>query len=461
MIYLMGGMWTLIVGVGVDRITFLNSLFLVVTMVGIYKLTEELTKKKLMAVGATIMFSLIPVIFDISRNMLLDLPLLGWVVWGLYFLVKSEDLQKWRYAWGWWLMLVAASLTKINGLIYFAPMVVWLTFRWLKNKKIGLNLAILGLVYVIAVGWWWAINWQNIYGYLTGLASQGEKLTDPMNLWEWQTWLHYFKLFFLHQLSPIPTIIFLVSCWHIDKVRLKNMGLLILFLGMNYVVFTAIKNKDFRFTMPLLPVVAIFMMVGLKEWWNKNKKISIVLSSVLGLWLGMYFLSTSFEWPTKKPASVITKTFLMGEIDWINITDYPVRSFKTTVWPQEKILTDLDTLSKTRGKKLSTLVLINKEEVNDNNLGMYKELASSQAFEPGSVGSRIAFESEGQIRVLLSGFDAFLVPDQTFDPAPFYGVNLEAYRQARDYVWEHLEDYRIVTEYAVWGDKKLSLMVRN
>jgi 4-amino-4-deoxy-L-arabinose transferase-like glycosyltransferase len=196
LIYVLGGLWSLVVGVSVAKISFLNTIFLVGAVIGVYKLAEEISKNKKIALLSGIIFSLLPVIGDISRNMLLDLPLLVWVAWGLFFWIKSENLKVNKYSLGLLLMLILASLTKLNGFIYFVPMGIILLIENFREKEFWMKMVIGGAIYAVTVGWWWKINIINIYLYLTGLAGQGEAATDPMNLEQWQTWIHYLRLFF-------------------------------------------------------------------------------------------------------------------------------------------------------------------------------------------------------------------------------------------------------------------------
>ena len=142
-------------------------------------------------------------------------------------------------------MLILASLTKLNGFIYFGPIVLWYLWEARKSEKVFLRLVIGGLIYGVAVGWWWGINWQNIYIYLTGLAGSGEKLTDPMNLLSLTTWIHYFRLFFLHQVGPILGIVAFISWYEMPKDGENRK--LIYWAIFVYIIFTIIKNKDFRF----------------------------------------------------------------------------------------------------------------------------------------------------------------------------------------------------------------------
>lgn len=171
------------------------------------------------------------------------------------------------------------------------------------------------------------------------------------------------------------------------------------------------------------------------------------MTALLLLWMGFNYVENSYNWPFRKPVVVSTPTFLFGDINWINFSDYPVREVRNQVWPQKEIVADLEKYSIAENRKLNLLVLMNREELNDNNLGMYKELWGSQAYETGSVGSVTRFENEGQIMDLLRNFQVILMPGQDFDPAPFYGINLEAYKQVRDYVWGNEDRFEWMGEY--------------
>ena len=277
LLFFLGGVWAAIAGVGIDQISFLNTLVLVLALVGVYKLALELVKDKRVADLAVIIFSLLPVISDISRNFLLDLLLVAGVTWGIWAFVKSNYFLKFRYALLFALILVLASLTKLNGFIYFVPLigvVIWQIIKQ-KNKDILINTLIVGCLFVIGVSWWWILDAQNIGQYLTGLAGQGEPLTDPMNLLSWMTWIHYVKLFVLNQASLIVTVgLAIILLTGKSEIKKKEKIILGIFLVVNYVIFTVIKNKDFRFTMPLLPVVVIWVT---SCWKEKNNKIFLIL----------------------------------------------------------------------------------------------------------------------------------------------------------------------------------------
>jgi hypothetical protein len=456
LIYFLTGISSLITGLGISRITYVNSLFFGLSLFGLYLLSLKILKRQFWAFLATLLFSLMPVIYDTSRNFLLDIPLLTWVIWGLYFFVDSRYLTKTPSHWLWLLTLILASLTKLNGPLYYLPMVFFALFYSYQHQRLKPLVFLFtgGLIWTGLVGWWYFINWQNITLYLTGLAGQGEPLTDPSGLLNLANWIHYFKLFFLHQFSPIATLLILLSFlfWPRLEIDKNNRRLLLFYLIFNYALFTLIKNKDFRFTFPLLPIIAILATANLRH----APKVIMVL---LFTFLGFYFVNNSFSWPIKKPLSISSPTFILGNVEWISLTDYPVRSPKQDAYPNLSITNDLDKLAKSSGQRLQVLVLIDQAEVNDGNLQFYQALIKNYQYEISSLKDIQEFKNKQEIKNRLESYDLFLVPEKNLTPAPFYAIYLPALTQARDYLWNNQKDFRLVNTYD-FQTKKLYLFSR-
>ena len=72
LLYFLGGVWSLVLGVSVFGITLINSVFLAGAVAGVFVLAREVTGSEGKALLAGIIFSMFPAIYDISRNVLLD-----------------------------------------------------------------------------------------------------------------------------------------------------------------------------------------------------------------------------------------------------------------------------------------------------------------------------------------------------------------------------------------------------
>lgn len=422
LIYFIGGL------MGYKLSIYLNTIFLIAGIIGVYKLALIISKDKQSSLISAVIFSLFPVIYDISRNMLLDLPLLVWVVWGLYFMIKKKES-------GVLVMLILGSLTKLNGFLYFGPMVLFLVIENYKEKQFWMRAVIGAAIYSMAVGWWWILNFSNIYNYLTGLAGSGEKLTDPMNLLDWQTWIHYFRLFFQHQVGPITALVFLIF----SKKENKK---LIWWTILTYVVFTIIKNKDFRFTMPLLVPVAVWIGWGINPLPGEYRGVPLekrglkkVILIMLLVWLGFNYVENSFNWPFKKPVVVSTPTFLIGDINWINFSDYPVREYRQSIWPQKEIM---ETIAADWGNDsfVRVLMLMNIAELNDNNLRL-----ESERLEKSNIEIRGVFEWNEL------DFSYIILPDLETTVAPFYDVELEKRNRVVKEIFDNRDKYEWLREF--------------
>jgi len=462
--YFLGAIWAFFTGIGIDQISFLGTLFLIISIIGLYVLVLEFWGQK-RALAAAAIFSFMPVIYDISRDFLLDLSLTGWVVWGLWFWLKSEYLKKEKWIWGWWAALVLASFTKLSGFFYFIPMGIIALFKSLKNKdkKQILRLILGGVVWLLIVGCWWALNWGNIQHNI-GLASQGEPITDPTNILSWQTWIHYFRLFIQHQLQPIPGLIFIVLLFswlgRWGQENFKKVGkYLTVWLGALYFLFTLIHNKDFRYIMPLLSVAAIIMAV---EIFRMKKELQTMVAWMLIIFWGVIFINNSFAWPISQRTVFASKTFVLGDLEWLGLDDYPVRPARLASWPNQEIVKKIYQISIAKGRQ-SCLMVVNWAQINDNNFRLQRDLLSSKGerlldFHSTAPGQE--FGSDQEIENYISGYTLAIVPEQGVEPAPFYGFNLQSLRQARDWLWNHPEKWKKEAEYLLPNKQKIYLFSR-
>ncbi|MDD4784878.1 MAG: glycosyltransferase family 39 protein [Candidatus Shapirobacteria bacterium] len=449
-----GGLWSMVFGLGVFQITFLSTLFLILGMLGVYKLSKELNKSETGAVLAALLFSFFPIIFDISRNYLLDLPLTVFVVWAIWALIKARYLADFnKYTVLFVGLFIFSSLTKLNGFLYFGPMFVYVLYRAIKDREVKIvkNLIIAGLIFLVGVGWWYFINFGNIRDYLK-IAGEGESVTDPMNLFKLTTWFYYLKLFYSQQATAATSLLFFGALIFWKKIMgdNKNRGFILVFLILSYLIFTVIKNKDTRFTMPLLPVVAVMMGLTLAKLGDFNKIVGKIVCFILGIFIMLSYLSNSFEWPIKKNYFLNFKLPLIGWVEIINVSENPVRSLKTKIWPQKQIVKDIDDGSR-------VMVIINKEEINGNNLGLFVELADksiTMELVP------IRWESYVEMENYLNQMDYVLVPDNDYDLAPVYVINLEALIQSRDFILSQRDNWQLINTYTVYDGKKLFLMKR-
>jgi len=450
LVHIIVGLVTAVFGYSVDKASFVNSGFLVLLIVGVYVLTKEVYKSKKIAFWASFLVGLFPVTYQLSRSLLLDLPLSVSVMWGVWFFVKSEKLRKRKWSVLFILSLVTSSLIKLNGFIYYFPLFVWLGIDSFRRKSIDLidDLFVYFCMYALLVGWWWVVNFKNIFSYLGGLAGQGEPLTDPMNLLKFDTWIHYIRLFAVHQVFLIPFLVgvVLIVGYFLKNKLSKNEKLLLFFVGINYVVFSVIKNKDFRFVTPfLIPVFTIFLARGLD---GLGKRGGVLLKSGITGYLILVFLVNSFGFPFREGMCGQVSTFILGDFCALNFTgQYPVKKYRQDKWPHSQIVFDLIEEAGEVDKQQRVLVLINREEINDVNLNFYKTLTGADSFEIHGV------DKWGNM-----DFDYILIPELGVEIAPFYDTQLEVRKKAIEVIWKDIDRYKLFEEYQLPDGVKLYLV---
>jgi hypothetical protein len=146
------------------------------------------------------------------------------------------------------------------------------------------------------------------------------------------------------------------------------------------------------------------------------------------------YIENSFNWPIKKPVIVSTPTFLLGDVNWIDFSDYPVREYRQNIWPNEKILADLP------NEKIRLLMVMNVAELNDNNLGLYRLMLEKNNLE-----------IQGIDKWRKMDFDYMLVPDLKTESAPFYDTQLQIRKEAIKNIWENIEKYQEIDKYDLPG----------
>jgi len=156
--------------------------------------------------------------------------------------------------------------------------------------------------------------------------------------------------------------------------------------------------------------------------------------------MGFNYVENSYNWPIKKPFVVSTKTFVLGGIDWINFSEYPVREARAEEWPDEKIIGDLP-------DKGRILVVMNSAQINDNTLGLYKSMAGKNDLEIHGV------DRGGKM-----DFDYSLVPDEKTESGPFYDTQLTLRKKVVRTIWDNIGNYEEVGEYGLPSGGRVYLL---
>ena len=432
------------------------TLFFVMLLVGIFYLTNLLYKNEWVALTATILFSLLPVIYENSRWFLLEIPMLAFLMLSLAFLYKSEGFSKWRYCFLFSLSAGALLLTKWTGAIFLVvPGIAVLFHAWKKQhtKSTVSNMILASLIILIIAFPWYSLNLETLFS--TGSqAIKGEE-SDPQKLLSIQNIVFYLHQFINFQVSLWPSLILIVATGvyaTIKKAPYKK-----LFIGsllVYYVFFTLISNKDIRYTIPLLLIPILSTSYLLIQWYQQKRLLFSITAAGLAPLVFYYFVLSFGIVP---PYQAAWNLGPLGWYDYFNTTNVVVSAPRKDETPNRIILSDIKQHSK--GTHVNAYIGVDQVQINPATFDLYRILGNYSTISlPKLPFNQTQFETDQEIANYLSKFDYYVLPEGVAGtPASRNRIALE---QIRDYILrQHLNEYLILREYRSSGPEGRMLLV--
>ncbi len=211
-------------------------------------------------------------------------------------------LRQWLAAIAFGLSLGLALLTKQPALFFLALPMLWLGVAALVQRAWGRLLQLLAATLLSAVVWWpwYSTNWFLMLtagkrATIDSAAIEGDPVLTSLDAWT-------FYLEVLPALVSWPLLgvsllgLVLAAGWHLAKRRsLPRIGAqsrwLLVFLVGGYVMSSLNVNKDGRYILPLLPVVAVVSACGLLAWgrqrWGRQLRwaLAVAMAILSGIYL--------------------------------------------------------------------------------------------------------------------------------------------------------------------------------
>ncbi|MGL5035802.1 MAG: ArnT family glycosyltransferase, partial [Microcystaceae cyanobacterium] len=375
--YIFGAIFQGLFGKGNDLALLTSFLYSGVLLICVYLLGKILFNREV-GLWAAAITVLLPRLYQNRLQFLLDNPLLALVIasftcltyWKLEQNVRKQWLQMALFS----LCLGLALLTKQSILFYlFFPLLfLTITFLWQRQwlRILQLILSFLGSTLI----WypWYRTNW--IYLFSTAqnsnaipAALEGDPATNTL-----AAWVYYAKdlpLAVSWVLLIIPIVGFLLHLlgrFPREKESLPTpkvtSGLLWLglYFGGTYLICSALYNKDSRYIIPYLPILAIFLAYGLTRWRSR--------------WYGV-------RWATIMLAIIVTLTNLYP----IPFSDQFSQTFSPEVLFRPKFEARVPNqavfetaIAKTPYQVVNIGVIPNTDQINPNTLNYFGTLANYQ-----------------------------------------------------------------------------------
>ena len=294
---------SLVLGASPAALRAANVLYLVLLLVGVYKLGRLCLDRNAGLLAATLV-SLMPAVHGGSRVAGLDFPALCVVPLAVYFLLRSDGFSRLPHALAFGVIAGLAALVKGQTLLFLfwpAALVLvrglWRSLRPdpdsdCQNTKwwrvlLGSTVAVAALAAVSAV--WWAGRIPELTRVLAGHATGKEMLFYESDPSVWGGVSYFLQTFPLLVSGPMVMALVVAAVWFLRRGR--HRWEILLWLLVPLLLHMVLKVRHFRYLFPLVPAAAVIIGVGvysIKGRWRHGVAGTLV-AAAMALWLGCAF----------------------------------------------------------------------------------------------------------------------------------------------------------------------------
>jgi 4-amino-4-deoxy-L-arabinose transferase-like glycosyltransferase len=196
----------------------------------------------------------------------LDYPLMALVALTFALLIRARDFRVRRYALMFGLVAGLGMLSKQTFAIFFVLPALYVALKVIatRDRRAILNLALAGIVMISIAALWYGPHWDDVLAIWRAnkLAAIDER--EPA-LFSRDSNLYYLHSLISSQTQlPLGILFCLGLIYSLVRCR-KQSVLLYLWLLSGVGLFTFIENKDFRYTVPVLPAVALLSVCWMRD----------------------------------------------------------------------------------------------------------------------------------------------------------------------------------------------------
>lgn len=302
--YLVAAPFQAIFGQGNEGALMDNWFYSAILLLSVYLLGAILLSAQV-GLWAAAITVLIPRIYQTRLNFLLDTPLLAITLASFCALTIWRDRlrrgEQWLWAIAFGLALGVGLLTKqsIVFFLFFPLLSLILYYLWQRQWQRILQLLASFLVSALVWFPWYRTNWIYLFSTLQNSNTIPATLEGDPPLNTLAAWTYYWRdlpaaVSWVWLIVPLVGILlhglgqFPKDREGIDgKTAWRGIGWLAIYFSGSYLVCSSIFNKDTRYILPYLPVLAIFLAYGLTLWrgrwgWVRWAALALAIAVALG-----------------------------------------------------------------------------------------------------------------------------------------------------------------------------------
>lgn len=264
---------------------------------------------------ACVLTALTPYLIWISRETILDYWLAAWVAVSLVLLIKTEGFKSRIASLLFGLACGLGLLTKWSfvGFLAFPTVYIIVRHRIWRSTRQCTNFACAALIGAIVAGIWYLHNFSMLIRFLKLNTLVGAMEGEPPVL-SFQSLIYYLRLLEGYQLFAILFCLLLLSCFFVWKGQgIREGKLWVLAIVGGWLVMTALRTKDPRFTLPLLGPMMVVAGAWIQSWgsgWKARVAQALLLAV---LCVQAYAINFGISW---LPPEVILSKGYQGSFRW-------------------------------------------------------------------------------------------------------------------------------------------------
>lgn len=289
-------------------IFIMNSIFLFILIFSVYGIGKKLCNNNA-GILASFIVIMYPMLFGQTRLFMPDLPLTAMTSLSLYTLLLTDGFKNRKYSLFFGMTLGLGMLTKFTFVFYvIGPIafVMYPTFKFnintiLKKEEfvqyfIRSKIQFFNVISSLFLGGlvlsvWYLPNFHHVLKSQLANATAGGAIRGHPDIFTLKSFLYYlFGL--INDQSFFFFVLFIIALLYLTKLKSKNITFLAIWIGVTYLVFSLILNKDIRYIMPLLPAVALISAIGIER--INNRKVKTVLIALIIIFGCVQFFAVSY-----------------------------------------------------------------------------------------------------------------------------------------------------------------------
>jgi hypothetical protein len=212
-----------------------------------------------------------PLMVWVSREAVIDYWLAGFVAFGMWLLLKTDNFSSRRASIAFGFFCGLGLLTKATfGMFLLLPAL------WSARKNRG-NALMSAAVALIVAAYWYVPQWDALQEFYAFNSSSGVIEGDPPRA-SWQALVFYVRALEGYQLFLPLFVLFLIGAFRLAGSFDRSWLPIILWIAGGWLGLLLMQNKDPRYSMPVLPAVAL---VTAQLFASKKHGVTLLLSFLL------------------------------------------------------------------------------------------------------------------------------------------------------------------------------------